>query len=254
MFKKLCDEDALKKVVLATTMWDNVPRRQAEEREKQLIETPEFWGFMISKDSVTYRHDNTVESAVRIIEKLAGDNTKMTLDIQNQMVNENHTLVETAAGKELESELRKERQKWAAELKEAQEQMKEAIRLRDQESEEALQEVKNDYVSRLERLERDNRRLHVDTERLHKERTERLEKALEQQREETANILRKLQERDIQEASKTKEQATKATPALEPKELIYETNSYFAHFAASIYGSDCAVIGPRISIEYALAE
>lgn len=42
MFKKLCGEDALKKVVLATTMWDKVPQRQAEEREKQLIETPEF--------------------------------------------------------------------------------------------------------------------------------------------------------------------------------------------------------------------
>lgn len=153
---------------------------------------------MVSKGSVTYRHDNTVESAIRIIEKVASDNTKMTLDIQNQMVNENQSLVETAAGKELESELIKERQKWGAELKEAQEQMMEAIRLRDKESEEALQEVKNDYITRLERLERDNKRLHVDAERLHYERIERLEKELEQQRKGTADILRKLQQRDAQ--------------------------------------------------------
>lgn len=257
MFKKLCGEDALKKVVLATTMWDKVPQRQAEEREKQLIETPEFWGFMVSKGSVTYRHNNTVESAVRIIEKMAGDNTNMTLDIQNQMVNENQTLVETAVGKELQSELIQERQKWAAELKEAREQMKEAIYLRDKESEEVLQEVKKDYVSRLERLERDNKRLHVDAERLHNERAERLEKALEHQRKETANVLRKLQESNVphEEASKTKVQAQKPIPTPESwvtsipgwrelfynlvdypesKELFYNTSRMFSE-ACSIY-------------------
>lgn len=204
MFKKLCGDDALRKVVLATTMWDKVPQREAEERERQLVETPEFWGFMVSKGSVTYRHNNTVESAVKIIERLARDNSTMTLDLQKQMVNQNQTLVETAAGKELESELIKERQKWAAQLKDAQEQIKEAIRLRDKESEQALQEVKNDFISRMERLERANKRLHVDAERLHNERTERLEKALEQQRKENANILEKLQQRDVQleEASK----------------------------------------------------
>ena len=229
---------------------------------------------MVSKGSVTYRHNNTIESAVRIIEKMAGDDTKMTLDIQNQMVNESQTLVETAAGKELQSELFKERQKWAAELEEAREQMKEAIYLRDKESEEVLQEMKKDYVSRLERLESDNKRLHVDAERLHNERAERLEKALEQQRKETANILRKLQERNVQreEASKPKEQAqtpiptpkSKAMPTPRWRELIYNffdysgskelynTSDYFPKLAASTYGPNCSFVGPEFSFEYAL--
>lgn len=109
MFKKLCGDDALRKVVLTTTMWDKVPPREAEEREKQLIETPEFWGFMVSKGSITYRHYNTVESAIRIIEKLARENNTVTLDLQNQMINQHRTLDETAAGRELQSELIKER-------------------------------------------------------------------------------------------------------------------------------------------------
>lgn len=49
MLKKLCGDDALRKVVLTTTMWDKVPNREAEDREQQLVDTPEFWGFMVSK-------------------------------------------------------------------------------------------------------------------------------------------------------------------------------------------------------------
>ena len=262
MFKKLCGENALKKVVLATTMWDKVPQREAEEREKQLIETPEFWGFMVSKGSVTYRHNNTVESAVRIIEKLAVDNSKMTLDIQNQMVNENQNLVETAAGKELESELIKERQKWAAELKDAQEQIKEAIRLRDKESEQALQELRNDYMTRMESLERANERLHVDAERLHNERTKRLEMALEQQRKENAYVLEKLHQRDAQlgEASKTKDQASAHMPmpgsptyrSPTSRERVLYDASYHLNLSVSIYGRHGAFTGPHSSIRYVL--
>lgn len=271
MFKKLCGEDALKKVVLATTMWDKVPRREAEEREKQLIETPEFWGFMISRGSVTYRHNNTVESAVRIIEKLACDNSKMTLDIQYQMVNENQDLVETAAGKQLEVQLIEERQKWAAELKDAQEQVKEAIRLRDKESEQALQELRNDYITRIELLARANERLQVDAERLHNERTKRLEMALEQQRKENAKILEKLHQKDAQlgEAKKTKGQDTVHMPmpgspmpgspkpglrTPEGETLYYSSCQNFPSFSVSIYGRNGVFTGPNSSVRYVLIE
>jgi hypothetical protein len=40
MFEKLCGEDALKKVILVTTMWDKVPLDEAEAREKQLSRHP----------------------------------------------------------------------------------------------------------------------------------------------------------------------------------------------------------------------
>lgn len=252
MFKKLCGDDALRKVVLTTTMWDKVPQREAEDREQQLIKTPEFWGFMVSKGSITYRHNNTVESAARIIEELARDNSTMTLDLQNQMVNQNQTLVETAAGKELESELIKERQKWASELKETQEQIREAIRLRDKESEQALQELKNDYTTRMARMERDNKKLHVDAERLHIERTERLEKALESQREGNANILKKLQQRDVPLEGASKKELPVHKPASKP--LRYKTLDLLVEFSASLNGSYWTLFGPKYYTGYVLVD
>ena len=278
MFKKLCGEDALRKVVLVTTMWDKVLPREAELREKELIDTPEFWGFMVLKGSVTYRHDNTVESAVQIIERLTLDDSTMTLDLQNQMVNQNQALDETAAGKALKSDLIKEREKWAAQLKEAQEQIQEAIRRRDAESEQALQEVKKDFITRMERLERDNKRLHVDAERLHTERAERLERALEQQRRENAEMLEKLQQRDAQleeahqnnfgdSMQRMKNSARRGIPEkvqesddplafaspkrtfhLEKPVLEYATCNYGPKFSASLCGDRWDVQGPKSRI------
>jgi predicted GTPase len=44
MFKKLCGRNALKNVILATTMWDYDQPPKGEEREEELKSTHEFWG------------------------------------------------------------------------------------------------------------------------------------------------------------------------------------------------------------------
>lgn len=56
MFKQLCGPDALKNVVLATTMWSLVNPTDGQAREKELISTPEFWGWMLQKGSRVERH------------------------------------------------------------------------------------------------------------------------------------------------------------------------------------------------------
>jgi hypothetical protein len=48
-FEKLCGDGALGKVILVTTMWDVEEHDVAIERERQLRETKEFWGYMIDK-------------------------------------------------------------------------------------------------------------------------------------------------------------------------------------------------------------
>lgn len=178
MFKKLCGEDALRKVILATTMWDKVSYSEAEKRERELISTPEFWGFMLSKGSTVCRHDNTTASAENIIERFALSNSEVTLALQSQMVNDRLELSETTAGKELKSEISKEKSKFTRELKDVRDQVREAVRIKDKEAERTLKEVKEDYLNRLKRLEEQNARLYVDSNRLHVERTEQLEKAL----------------------------------------------------------------------------
>lgn len=49
LFRSLCGDDALSKVVLVTTMWDIEKRDIAERREKELKETTKYWGNMITK-------------------------------------------------------------------------------------------------------------------------------------------------------------------------------------------------------------
>lgn len=56
MFKKLCGNDALKNVLLATTMWDRVGDVEGSARESELISTPDFWGWMVGRGSRVYRH------------------------------------------------------------------------------------------------------------------------------------------------------------------------------------------------------
>ncbi|KLU90970.1 hypothetical protein MAPG_09495 [Magnaporthiopsis poae ATCC 64411] len=185
MFKKLCGDDALRKVILATTMWDIVPREVAQARETELVETPEFWGYMVSKGSRLCRHDKTPARAREIVQSLitGGDRSRPTivLDLQDQMVTQARPLQETAAGIELEAELARERKRWEKELKEAREMMKEAIRLRDSESEKAMRELRNDYTNKIEKLKSEHKKLRTDTEQLHTERFLRFKKAIREQ-------------------------------------------------------------------------
>lgn len=44
MFRKLCGEDALTNVVLATTMWELIDPVVGAKREKELINGPDLWG------------------------------------------------------------------------------------------------------------------------------------------------------------------------------------------------------------------
>lgn len=206
---------------------------------------------MLSKGSKVYRHDNTVESAIRIIKAFVDGNSTVTLDLQNQMVNQNQTLNETAAGRELESELIKERQKWVAELNDVQEQMKEAIRLRDKESEQALRELKDDYTTRMEQLERDNKRLHVDAELLRDVKVKSLEKAFKKQSKEL-----KLKNSELENATKLVDKISSPVVKFESDTLLFESitvdERHSPRFFASLYAEHYAFTDPGSCIEYVL--
>lgn len=99
LFRELCGEDALQKVILATTMWDKVSEKRGYRREAELMNTQEFWGSMVDKGSAVHRHYNTRESAKKIIDQLANHDKKFVTDLQRQLVDEGRTLDQTSAGK-----------------------------------------------------------------------------------------------------------------------------------------------------------
>ncbi|KAF9770459.1 hypothetical protein IL306_012007, partial [Fusarium sp. DS 682] len=145
LFKQLCGQDALKKVILATTMWDKVLSEEGARREEELINTPEFWGWMLEKGSSCHRHSNTVTSARQIVHKLANHNTPIATDLQKQLVDDGLELGQTSAGKELQSELLKEREKWAKERRDIEVQMNAALKKSDYEAQKALEEERDRY-------------------------------------------------------------------------------------------------------------
>ncbi|KAE8444245.1 hypothetical protein EG329_000745 [Mollisiaceae sp. DMI_Dod_QoI] len=191
MFKKLCGEDALKNVILGTTMWDKVTTAQGEERELQLTSTPDFWGWMISKGSVVHRHAGDRQSAMRLLEHFIRQESQVVLSLQHEMVEEHKNLNETLVGMTIQDDLIKEREKYQKELSEVEKSMKDAIRERDHEAAQAMRELRDDYHREMERLNMDRQKLKTDMENLHAQKSEELLKRLEEQQKAHAEDLRR---------------------------------------------------------------
>ncbi|KAF4468821.1 hypothetical protein FALBO_4287 [Fusarium albosuccineum] len=233
MFKELCGRDALKKVILATTMWDKVSSDEAEKREAELIETPDFWGWMLGKGSSCQRHDNTALSARRIVNTLASDGKLITTDLQRQLVDEKRTLDETSAGKELQTEMVKERERWAKERQDIEKMLRAAMEQRDCESQEALLEERDRLTRMIEKVGRDTDDLRSSMENLVAQRDERvavIEKQMKQLQasqnpQPTQNMKTPLKtelehiERNGGLATSTERMAEISTPTLQTREI-----------------------------------
>ncbi|KAE8138967.1 hypothetical protein BDV38DRAFT_281527 [Aspergillus pseudotamarii] len=208
MFKKLCGKDALKHVILATTMWERVAPDEGEQREKQLLNTSEFWGEMRTLGAQVERHHNTVASAKRLINihasKAPGEQ-KTILTIQNEMVTLQKPLDETDAGREVESALVKEREKWQKELAETQQMMKEAIAEKDEESARLLQEAQDKMKEQLAAAKRAQDELKVDMEKMYNDKVSAVQKKLDEQEKEKNDYNQKVSDLQNRLAQQEKE-------------------------------------------------
>ncbi|KAK4115450.1 hypothetical protein N656DRAFT_795190 [Canariomyces notabilis] len=98
MFARLYGEAFYESVALVTSMWGKVPIKEGERREKELVDSDQFFGFMHERGSKTFRygfaHDNR-ESALRIISHILESDRDIALDSQQGVQ-------ETRAGTRLE--------------------------------------------------------------------------------------------------------------------------------------------------------
>ncbi|KAL2818458.1 WD40-repeat-containing domain protein [Aspergillus cavernicola] len=193
-FRKLCGDSALPNVVLATSMWDDVPHDVATKREKELVEKPEWWGYMINKGSRTFRHDNTRKSAVNLVKEfLQVAEPTVVLSLQEEMVDDCKTLEQTSAGVQLNQILAIERARFQSQLEALQKDFKEAFRLRDEEATREMENTANEYRAKMEKLENDQSSLRVrfDTmaETLEKEYETKMQRRLEEQTKQHAQQL-----------------------------------------------------------------
>ena len=105
MFGELCGDNAAKKVVLATTMWDKVQHDTGVRRERELFE--KFWKTMISYGASTSRFSNSADSAWKIVEIILKQHETEVLLLQEEIVDLKIALHETQAGKTLYSDLQR---------------------------------------------------------------------------------------------------------------------------------------------------
>jgi len=193
MFKKLCGNEALKNVILLTTMWEKVDPTEGERRQAILENTEGFWGFMIQRGSKAFRHMNNRESALTILKRLVpgcavSPPGKVLLAIQSEMVNENKGLDETDAGKELQGEFRKEYEKLQQDMDDTKQEMA-ALEAHDREMAEYLKEEQEKRNEELQRIQQESEHLKITMERLQEEKMLQLEsRLLKQHREERKAI------------------------------------------------------------------
>ncbi len=162
MFRSLCGDDAFKNVVLVTTFWDEMPDlAKGEAREKMLVEVPDWWGYMASKGSQVRRFLNTYESALEILADLTGL-PEITLQIQEEMVNQGLEVNETTAGEALNQELADLTARFERELKALQEEKEQARREHDIHLQELLGKMEAEKQELLIHLESEQAALHAD--------------------------------------------------------------------------------------------
>jgi len=109
MFGKLCGNEAVKNVTLATTKWSRVFGDEGPRRETQLSET--YWKRMLNLGSHMARFTDTPESAWDIVELIIEKKPIDALLIQEELVDLQRNLPETEAGKTLHSTLKELAQK-----------------------------------------------------------------------------------------------------------------------------------------------
>lgn len=104
MLRSLCGDSNLANVVLTTTMWDKVGEREGNEREKELLNTGNFWGDLKKDRAKVRRLNDSVLSAAGLVEELI-TMSPVTLKIQKEIAIEKKTLDQTDAGRSVDEAL-----------------------------------------------------------------------------------------------------------------------------------------------------
>ena len=130
MFRKLCGDENLKNVILATTKWAKPSKDVEVSREQELCTNKEFWGLMVKYGSKVRQFGNTTESACAIVEKILNmGEERFTPKIQ-QEVKQGKEIWDTDAGAFIDRALKEQARKHEEELKALVEEQNRALQKR----------------------------------------------------------------------------------------------------------------------------
>jgi len=116
-------------VVIVTTMWDKVTPEEGSRREIELAFRKDLFKPLLTGGAKMARYKNR-ESALRVLNYLLGKNST-TLQIVHELVEEKKVLVDTAAGKELQADIRHLMKRRMKEIQDLEEEIKAATGIKD---------------------------------------------------------------------------------------------------------------------------
>ena len=175
MFKKLCGEEAFKRVVIVTNRWGEVKAGVGEKREAELKRQRNFYEFMITRGAQMARHVDPTRMDGRQVEeaqsaediiRLLVDRTDspVALRIQKELVDERKNITETAAAGELDRGLRELTEKHQQEMRELKQAMDQAAKDRDEENMKMLETMTKGIEEAIQKIGNDRRNLGLDYE------------------------------------------------------------------------------------------
>jgi len=135
-------------------MWGEINPQVGLARESELGSKDIFFKPAVDKGAQLLRHENTTESAHSIIRQVM-KNHPVALQIQQELVDQRKEISETAAGIELNKELREQAERQRREIIELQKEMKEAIRAKDEETRRELEIETKKLQQEMERVQRE---------------------------------------------------------------------------------------------------
>ncbi|KAH7129192.1 P-loop containing nucleoside triphosphate hydrolase protein [Dactylonectria macrodidyma] len=208
MFKRLCGRDGMKNIRFVTTFWEQADPKEGERREQTLRDTKDFWGGCMSEGAQVNQHYNNKQSALSILQQFVPGWTdrpspeEVKLAIQTEMVDSGKDLDQTGAGRELQDQIDQEREKMRQEMREREEDMKEALAARDKEMFDFLRSEQDKQRAELRRRDREMDELKVSMEKMHEDKIRRLEARLQQQEQEYRDELDRVRVEGAEERSR----------------------------------------------------
>ncbi|TFY83871.1 hypothetical protein EWM64_g154 [Hericium alpestre] len=159
MFRQLCGDSTLKNVAIVTNMWEELTDRTiGENREAELRDKELFFKPVLEKGAVLLRHEGTLESGQLVLQYLI-ENSPQALKIQRELVDEHLHISETAASTTLSSEIMEQAEKHRQELREVQEEMRAAIKAKDEQTSRELEVESRKLQNEVTRLQNESTKL-----------------------------------------------------------------------------------------------
>ena len=174
MFRELCGENALQNVIIVTTRWDKVNEEVGELRERELQTK---FRAALEKGARMMRHEHPDQNSAHEILRPILQNHPLPLQIQEELVDQKKTLIETSAGEEVNRELAMKMKKHEEEMRNLQQQLQGSIlrttifsKLRSVSFTEAIKandgESKRDLEKEIEENRKDRQELEVEIRKL----------------------------------------------------------------------------------------